>query len=113
MLDVRIEGLDKLRADLARIAPEARARLLAGPMRQSAEAMAEEGNRRVHSPRGHARTFRVYTTAAKAVVSPGSRANFFSQRFMPVLDATVNATHSRVENIIRDAVEQAVRMVLR
>lgn len=110
---IRVEGIKELEADLNRIVPESRQRIAHGPMKESAQAIAEEANRRVHSPRGHARTFRVYTTATSAVVSPGSRAAFFSQQYRPILDATVNATHSRVENIIRNATEDAVRTTLR
>jgi len=112
-VDIRVEGLDELKAGLDRMVPDARKQILAGPMQQAAQAVAEEGNRRIHSPRGHARTFRVYTTPTSAVVSPGSRANFFSQRFRPVLQATVDATHSRVENIMREVVEAVARVSFR
>lgn len=111
MIEIKIEGLDKLDAGLRRIVPETQRRL-AAPAKESAQVIAQEGNRRIHSPRGHARTFRVYTTSARAVVSPGSRANFFSQRFRPMLQAAIDATHSRVEEIVRKAVEQVVRMEL-
>ena len=113
MINIQIDGLDKLQADLKKIMPEARHQIAGGPLRTAAEAIAQEGNRRVHSPQGRARTFKVYVTPTSAKVTPGSRANFFSQRFMPVLEATVNATHSRVENVLRGAVEAAVRVVLR
>lgn len=113
MIDVKVTGLENLEAGLKRIVPDSRRRLLSGPLKQAAQAVAEEGNRRVHSPRGHARTFRVYTTQTSAVVSPGSRANFFSQRFMPVLTATVEAAHSRIQNIVDDAVESVVRVSFR
>lgn len=113
MIDANVTGLDELIAGLKRIVPESRSRITSGPMKEAAQAIAEEGNRRVHSPQGHARTFRVYTTRTSAIVSPGSRANFFSQRFKPVLEATVNATHSRVENVMRGAVESVVRLIFR
>src|SRR5438094_6006201 len=108
-LDVRIEGLAELEGKLKRIVPNARNRIASGALRTAAEAIAQEGNRRVHSPRGRARTFKVYVNATNAKVTPGSRANFFSQRYRPVLDATLNATHSRVENVITDAVDAGVR----
>lgn len=112
-LSVQIKGLAEIDAGLKKIVPRSRGRITGGALRTAAEAIAQEGNRRVHSPRGHARTFHVYVNGPKAKVTPGSRANFFSQRFMPVLDATVNATHSRVENVLRDAVEAGVREALR
>ena len=113
MINVKVTGLEELTAGLKRIVPESRSRITQGPLKEAATAIAEEGNRRIHSPRGHARTFKVHINAKGALVTPGSRANFFSQRFKPVLDATVNATHSRVENVMRSAVEQAIRMVLK
>ena len=112
-IDVEVKGAEKLQNGLKRIVSEERKRLTSGPMRHAAEAVAQEGNRRVHSPRGHARTFRVYTTVNSAVVSPGSRANFFSQQFKPILHATVNATRSRIDNILNDAIDAAVRTTFR
>jgi hypothetical protein len=109
LLDVKITGLAELDKGLKRIVPNARSRINGGALRTAATAIAEEGNRRVHSPRGHARTFKVYVNPNNAKVTPGSRANFFSQRFKPVLDQTVNATHSRVQNTMRDAVDVAVK----
>ena len=108
-LSIQVTGLEKVDAGLKRILPNSRNRIQGGALRTAGNAIAEEGNRRVHSPRGHARTFKVYVNPTSVKVTPGSRANFFSQRFMPVLGATVNATHSRVENVIRDAVDAAVR----
>jgi len=113
VIDVKITGLAELDAGLRRIVPNARSRINGGKLREAATAIAEEGNRRVHSPRGHARTFKVYVNPTNAKVTPGSRANFFSQRFKPVLDQTVNATHSRVENVMRDAVEAAVKVAFK
>lgn len=113
MIEFHIEGLERLEADLARIVPETRARIVGGALRSAAEAVAEEGNRRVHSPRGRARTFKVFVHNDRAFVSPGSRANFFAQRFMPILQATINATHDRIERILVAAVEAGVRAALR
>lgn len=115
MSDVTIvvEGLDALTNGLKAIEPNAKDRVINGALRQAAEAVAQEGNRRVHSPRGNARTFHVIVDGPKAYVGPGSRANFFSQRFMPVLDATINASRSRIENVLRDAVEAGVRVSFR
>lgn len=106
---MKITGLDKLDAGLRRIVPNSRVRINGGALRTAANAIAEDGNRRVHSPRGRARTFKVYVNSTNAKVTPGSRANFFSQRYRPVLDQTINATHSRVEDVMHDAVEAAVR----
>lgn len=113
MIHIQVTGAAELAARLERVIPEARSRIQGGALRTAANAIAEEGNRRVHSPQGHARTFKVYVDHGVGKVTPGSRANFFSQQFMPILNATVNATHSRVENVIRDAVEAAVRAVVR
>lgn len=110
---IHIEGLDELQAGLKRIDSDVKRRIAGGPLREAAEAVAQEANRRVHSPRGHARTFKVHVHPTSAYVSPGSRANFFSQRFRPILHASVDATHSRVENVLRGAVDAAVRMVFR
>jgi len=112
-LDVRIDGLDRLDAGLKRIVPSSRGRIVGGALRTAATAVAEEANRRVHSPRGHARTFKVYVDRGVGKVTPGSRANFFSQRLMPILDASVNATHSRVESVLISAVEAGIREALR
>lgn len=109
MIDVKVTGLAEFDAGLKKIVPNSRSRINGGALRTAANAIAEEGNRRVHSPRGHARTFKVYANPTNAKVTPGSRANFFSQRFRPVLDQTINATHSRVDNVMRDAVEAAVQ----
>jgi hypothetical protein len=109
LLDVKVIGLAELEAGLRRIVPNARNRIQGGALRTAAVAIAEEGNRRIHSPRGHARTFKVYVNPTNAKVTPGSRANFFSQRFKPVLDQTINATHNRVQNVMGDAVEVAVK----
>lgn len=112
-MDVKITGLNELEAGLKKIVPRSRGRINGGALRTAANAVAEEGNRRIHSPQGHARTFKVYVNPTNAKVTPGSRANFFSQRFRPVLDSTINATHSRLENVMRDAVEAGVREALR
>jgi len=105
--------IERADAQLGRLVPESRHRIVGGPLRQAAEVVAAEGNRRVHSPRGHARTFRVYVNGPKAKVTPGSRANFFSQRRYPILESTVQSTERKVNEIIHDAVESAVRVALR
>lgn len=110
---MQITGLSELEAGLKKIIPESRNRITGGALRSAASLVAEEGNRRVHSPRGHARTFKVYADRKVGKVTPGSRANFFSQLRYPVLEAAVSATHSRVQNVIEDAVDAAVRMALR
>lgn len=113
MIDIKVVGLEGLDAKLGRIVPESRDRIKSGALRTAANAVADEANRRIHSPAGHARTFKVYVDRGVGKVTPGSRANFFSQQYLPVLDATVNATHSRVENVIRDAVEGGLRAAFR
>jgi hypothetical protein len=113
MIDVKITGLAELDAGLKRIVPNARSRINGGALRDAAEAIAQEGNRRIHSPRGHARTFKVYINKDKAKVTPGSRANFFSQLYRPVLTATINATRSRLDNLMHKAVETGTESALR
>jgi hypothetical protein len=112
-ITITLEGLDNLEAGLGRITPSARRRIVGGALRAAAEAVQQEGNRRIHSPQGRARTFHVIVQGARAYVGPGSRANFFSQRFMPVLAAAISAAHSRIENVIRDAVEAGIRDAFR
>lgn len=112
-ISVSFKGLEELEAKLKKLTPEAHRRLASDALRPSAEAIAQEGNRRIHSPRGHARTFRAWVKQNESHVTPGSRANFFSQRYKPVLQATVNAVRSRLDNISHDAVERAVDTVVR
>jgi hypothetical protein len=113
VINITIEGLDELKIGLGRITPSARNRIVGGALRTAAQAVQQEGNRRIWSPQGHARTFHVIVQGAKAYVGPGSRANFFSQRYRPVLVAAINAAHSRIENVIRDAVEGGIRDAFR
>jgi len=112
-VQITVEGLDTLVAKLAKLEPRSRGRIVNGALRQAAETVANEGNRQVHSPLGHARTFRVDVRGTRAYVGPGSRANFFSQLRFPVMDSTLRATHERVEQVIGDAVEAGVREALR
>lgn len=113
MIDVKVEGLPALLAKIERIGPAIKSRVTHGALREGAEAYAQEGNRRVHSPAGRARTFKVFVHNDQAYVSPGSRANFFSQMRYPILPGVMRAATDRVTRVMEDAVEAGLREALR
>lgn len=80
-IDVRIEGLDRLRRGV-REAPKVIDRRRRGTLLKGATLVRDEARRRIHSPSGKARRGIRYQIVGdeKALIKPGNKAAVFAQR---------------------------------